>query len=107
VLLVAGVLTLARLYTLQPNEAAIIQLFGAYRGTSRVPGLRVTNPFYTRKKEFAPRPQRTEVERLAQAELRSTNAQVEFLLRDARMRRGRLQRHHDTPLDTPEADGDA
>jgi len=50
VLLVAGVLTLAGLYTLQPNEAAIIQLFGAYRGTSRVPGLRATNPFYTRKK---------------------------------------------------------
>jgi regulator of protease activity HflC (stomatin/prohibitin superfamily) len=49
-LLVAGVLALAGLYTLQPNEAAIIQLFGAYRGTSRVPGLRATNPFYTRKK---------------------------------------------------------
>ena len=50
VTLVVGILTLAGLYTLQPNEAAIIQLFGAYRGTSRVPGLRVTNPFYTRKK---------------------------------------------------------
>ncbi len=49
-LLIAGVLTLAGLYTLQPNEAAILQLFGAYRGTSRVPGLRATNPFYTRKK---------------------------------------------------------
>jgi regulator of protease activity HflC (stomatin/prohibitin superfamily) len=49
-LVIAGVLTLAGLYTLQPNEAAIIQLFGAYRGTSRVPGLRATNPFYTRKK---------------------------------------------------------
>ena len=41
---------LAGLYTLQPNEAAILQLFGAYRGTTRVPGLRATNPFYTRKK---------------------------------------------------------
>ncbi|MFO1396677.1 MAG: SPFH domain-containing protein [Burkholderiales bacterium] len=50
VLVIAGVLCLAGLYTLQPNEAAIIQLFGAYRGTSRVPGLRATNPFYTRKK---------------------------------------------------------
>ncbi|MCC6196355.1 MAG: hypothetical protein IT518_18020 [Burkholderiales bacterium] len=29
-----------------------------------------------------------EVERLAQADLRSTNAQVEFLLRDALARRG-------------------
>jgi regulator of protease activity HflC (stomatin/prohibitin superfamily) len=50
VLLIVAVLTLAGLYTLQPNEAAIIQLFGAYRGTSRVPGLRATNPFYSRKK---------------------------------------------------------
>lgn len=50
VLLVTGVLALAGLYTLQPNEAAILQLFGAYRGTSRVPGLRATNPFYSRKK---------------------------------------------------------
>lgn len=49
-LLLAGVLTLAGLYTLQPNEAAILQLFGAYRGTTRVPGLRATNPFYTRRK---------------------------------------------------------
>jgi len=49
-LLVAGLLTLRGLYTLQPNEAAILQLFGAYRGTSRVPGLRGTNPFYTRRK---------------------------------------------------------
>jgi regulator of protease activity HflC (stomatin/prohibitin superfamily) len=47
---VAGGFVLAGLYTLQPNEAAILQLFGAYRGTSRVPGLRGTNPFYTRRK---------------------------------------------------------
>jgi regulator of protease activity HflC (stomatin/prohibitin superfamily) len=50
VLFVAGALVLAGLYTLQPNEAAILQLFGAYRGTTRVPGLRATNPFYSRKK---------------------------------------------------------
>lgn len=49
-LLVATVLACASIYTLQPNEAAILQLFGAYRGTTRVPGLRATNPFYTRKK---------------------------------------------------------
>jgi nucleotide-binding universal stress UspA family protein len=49
-LLIAGALLLAGLYTLQPNEAAILQLFGAYRGTSRTPGLRATNPFYSRKK---------------------------------------------------------
>jgi regulator of protease activity HflC (stomatin/prohibitin superfamily) len=50
VLFLLGTLVLAGLYTLQPNEAAILQLFGAYRGTSRVPGLRGTIPFYTRRK---------------------------------------------------------
>jgi hypothetical protein len=49
-LFVAAALVLGGLYTLQPNEAAILQLFGAYKGTTRVPGLRGTNPFYTRKK---------------------------------------------------------
>src|SRR2546426_2892842 len=49
-LFLLGVLFLAGLYTLQPNEAAILQLFGSYRGTTRVPGLRATNPFYTRRK---------------------------------------------------------
>ena len=47
---ITAVLVLLGLYTLQPNEAAIIQLFGAYRGTTRTLGLRATNPFYTRKK---------------------------------------------------------
>jgi regulator of protease activity HflC (stomatin/prohibitin superfamily) len=49
-LFVAGLLFLSGLYTLQPNEAAILQLFGSYRGTTRVAGLRGTNPFYTRRK---------------------------------------------------------
>ncbi len=49
-LVVAGLVVLGGLYTLQPNEAAIMQLFGAYRGSSRIPGLRATNPFYTRRR---------------------------------------------------------
>jgi hypothetical protein len=49
-LFLIGVLFLAGLYTLQPNEAAILQLFGSYRGSTRMPGLRATNPFYTRRK---------------------------------------------------------
>jgi regulator of protease activity HflC (stomatin/prohibitin superfamily) len=49
-LFLLGVLASASLYTLQPNEAAILQLFGAYRGTSRASGLRATNPFYSRRK---------------------------------------------------------
>ncbi|MEO8848158.1 MAG: SPFH domain-containing protein [Casimicrobiaceae bacterium] len=50
VLVVVGLFVLAGLYTLQPNEAAIMQLFGAYRGSSHISGLRATNPFYTRRR---------------------------------------------------------
>jgi hypothetical protein len=44
-LFIAGALVLGGLYTLQPTEAAILQLFGSYRGTTRVAGLRGTNRF--------------------------------------------------------------
>jgi regulator of protease activity HflC (stomatin/prohibitin superfamily) len=37
-------------YSLQPNEAAAITLFGSYKGTDRTPGLRWVLPWYTRKK---------------------------------------------------------
>ena len=50
VLFLVGALMLAGMYTLQPNEAAILQLFGSYRGTTRIAGLRGCNPFYTRRK---------------------------------------------------------
>lgn len=32
-----------------PNQARVLQLFGAYSGTAREPGLRWANPFYTKK----------------------------------------------------------
>lgn len=47
---VAGLLLLTGLYSLQPNEAMAIMLFGAYRGTDRTTGLRWVLPWYTRKK---------------------------------------------------------
>ena len=34
---------------MHPNEARVLQLFGAYAGTAREPGLRWANPFYTKK----------------------------------------------------------
>ncbi|HVJ02331.1 MAG TPA: SPFH domain-containing protein [Sphingomonas sp.] len=37
-------------YLLQPNQAAVILLFGAYRGTDRTPGLRWTWPWMLKKK---------------------------------------------------------
>lgn len=50
VLAVLGGLTFAGLYMLQPNEAAILLLFGEYRGTDRSEGLRWAIPFYSRKR---------------------------------------------------------
>ena len=46
-----------------------------------------------------------EIERLAQAELRSVNAQVEYLLRDALARRGRLRGSADAVADESVHDG--
>jgi regulator of protease activity HflC (stomatin/prohibitin superfamily) len=54
--IVASALTLLVLLVLwfgffmvHPNEARVLQLFGAYAGTARQPGLRWANPFYTKK----------------------------------------------------------
>ncbi len=44
------VLALVGLFTVNPNEPKVVQLFGAYRGSVHVPGLRWANPFYTKKK---------------------------------------------------------
>jgi regulator of protease activity HflC (stomatin/prohibitin superfamily) len=50
VLLICGGLLLAGMYMLQPNEAAILTLFGQYVGTDRHEGLRWANPFYRHRK---------------------------------------------------------
>ncbi|MEM9304269.1 MAG: SPFH domain-containing protein [Pseudomonadota bacterium] len=36
-------------FMVAPNEAKVIQLFGAYKGTVREPGLRYANPFYAKQ----------------------------------------------------------
>ena len=36
-------------FMVHPNQARVLQLFGAYAGTAREPGLRWANPFYTKK----------------------------------------------------------
>jgi len=49
-LLVLAFLSWAGYFTLQPNEARVLILFGAYKGTIRRSGFHWTNPFYTKKK---------------------------------------------------------
>lgn len=45
-----AVFCMAGLYMLQPNEAAILTLFGHYAGTDRSEGLRWANPFYVKRR---------------------------------------------------------
>ena len=46
----ATVAIAAGLYTLQPNEAAIMTLFGKYAGTDRAEGLLWANPFFVKRR---------------------------------------------------------
>src|SRR5438093_8820443 len=58
-----GVLILPGLFTLQPNEARVLILFGAYKGTVRESGFHWGNPFYSNAG-----PQGGAMRRLAEAE---------------------------------------
>jgi regulator of protease activity HflC (stomatin/prohibitin superfamily) len=44
------ILLLRGFFMVAPNEARVLQLFGDYAGTAKLPGLRWANPFYTRRK---------------------------------------------------------
>jgi len=46
----AGILAFAGLYMLQPNESAILTLFGKYIGTDRSEGLRWAFPLYVKRR---------------------------------------------------------
>ena len=45
----AAVLFLCGLFTVNPNQGRVMQLFGEYKGTVKLPGLRWANPFYTKR----------------------------------------------------------
>jgi len=47
--IVVVVFLLLGLFMVNPNEARVLQLFGAYAGTAKLQGLRWANPFYTKK----------------------------------------------------------
>lgn len=50
ILLVGDIICLNGLFTVAPNEARVLQLFGRYVGTVREDGLKWANPFYTKRK---------------------------------------------------------
>ncbi|HDS0949709.1 TPA: SPFH domain-containing protein [Stenotrophomonas maltophilia] len=45
-----AVFAMAGLYTVQPNQAAVLSLFGKYVGTVKDNGLRWNNPFYSKRR---------------------------------------------------------
>ena len=47
---IAGVVMLGGFYMVEPNKAAVLNLFGKYVGTSKEQGLRWNNPFYAARK---------------------------------------------------------
>ncbi|GAB4239579.1 MAG: SPFH domain-containing protein [Acidobacteriota bacterium] len=49
VVLTLVIFSLSGFFMVNPNEAKVLQLFGAYRGTERTDGLRWTNPFYSKR----------------------------------------------------------
>src|SRR5688500_14826350 len=49
IVLFLGVLAIFGFFTLQPNEARVLILFGAYKGTVRESGFHWGNPFYTNR----------------------------------------------------------
>lgn len=50
VLIISSLIVFGGLYSVQPNEAIALLLFGEYKGTDRNYGLRWANPWITRKK---------------------------------------------------------
>ncbi len=50
VALVVALVLLCGFYMVEPNQAAVLSLFGKYIGTSKDQGLRWNNPFYTTRK---------------------------------------------------------
>jgi regulator of protease activity HflC (stomatin/prohibitin superfamily) len=46
---VATLTCFAGFFVVNPNEGRVLQLFGAYKGTVRTPGLRWASPFFTKK----------------------------------------------------------
>ncbi|MFT8887852.1 SPFH domain-containing protein [Ethanoligenens sp.] len=50
VLLIVFIIISCGFFNLSPNQAAVLSLFGDYKGTSHQKGLLWTNPFYSKKK---------------------------------------------------------
>lgn len=48
--IIFSLIMMGGLYTIEPNSAVVLLLFGEYKGTDRTEGFHWANPFYTKKK---------------------------------------------------------
>src|ERR1039457_4038932 len=80
---IMAVILLKGHFTLQPNEARVLILFGAYKGTVRQSGFWWANPFYSRirARSAAPDSSRVSAKIAAQAE-RGTSAKISLRTRN-------------------------
>jgi regulator of protease activity HflC (stomatin/prohibitin superfamily) len=61
---ILGIISFIGHFTLQPNEARVLILFGAYRGTARTSGFHWANPFYARETKVSLRSHNLNTEKL-------------------------------------------
>ena len=50
ILMITSILIFVGFFTIEPNEAVVLILFGKYVGTEKTTGFRWANPFYTKRK---------------------------------------------------------
>jgi regulator of protease activity HflC (stomatin/prohibitin superfamily) len=72
-------LVMGGFFTLQPNEARVLILFGAYKGTVRDSGFHWANPFYSKGSVLAVVPSRGKVYQMHKISLRVRNFNSEKL----------------------------
>lgn len=72
-----AILTLIGLFTLQPNEARVLILFGAYKGTVRRSGFHWANPFYSNGRRWRVQQNPTPMPHMGQAPQMPQMAQLQ------------------------------
>jgi len=77
---VASVILLVGFFTLQPNEARVLLLFGKYHGTVRTSGFHWTNPFYTQGHKISLRARTFTMEKLKVNDKRGNPIEIAAVL---------------------------
>jgi regulator of protease activity HflC (stomatin/prohibitin superfamily) len=77
--MVLGIFTALGFFTLQPNEARVLILFGHYRGSVRDSGFHWANPFYARSRGTVPSKAGSAPQQQPQVRMRSGTGRLQAL----------------------------